>query len=69
MWKWKQSTYGWQTAGRLDSLVEWLKARKDRHTDWIDDHSKYIDIRFDSRTGDFIIRHQDGDSCLVPVDE
>jgi len=65
MWKWETIKHGWQPASHLPKLVAWLVARKHSHVDWLEDYSKYVDIRFDSRTGDFIVRHDTDDTCLV----
>jgi hypothetical protein len=53
----------------LYSFMVWLDERKNRHTDWLDDHSKYVDIRFDSRTGDFLVKHEKDGTNLVWVSE
>ena len=70
MWKWvNMETYPtqswWQPGVSLPSLMLWLHDRARRHSDWLNDYSKYVDIRFDSRTGSFLVRHDTLEKILV----
>lgn len=64
-WEWRKVKYGWHASGLFSSLVEWLNNRSNSHTDWLSDGSKYVDIRFDSRTGNFIVRHDSDPELLL----
>lgn len=70
MWMWvDMHTYPtakwWQSGYSLPALMMWLHDRGRRHTDWLNDSSKYVDIRFDSRTGNFLVRHDILEKILV----
>jgi hypothetical protein len=74
MWKWVDmadhpTNLWWQPGVNLPSVMLWLHDRARRHSDWLDDNSKYIDIRFDSRTGSFLVRHGSDDKILVWFEE
>ena len=69
MWQWVKSDCGWQPANMFPSAVEWLQARAGRHVDWLEDGSKYVNVRFDSRTGAFLIRHDKDGRVLMLVED
>ena len=56
MWIWTDASeisFPWQSPEFLESMFSYLKIRSNNPTAWLDDDAKYIDIRFDSRTGHF----------------
>jgi hypothetical protein len=59
MWVWTDATEvgnSWQKPELLELMFSYLKIRSINPTAWLDDHAKYIDIRFDSRTGHFNVQ-------------
>lgn len=48
----------------LNHVMYWLGKRAHSHTDWLYDFSKYVDIRFDSRTGKCLVKHDTMDTYL-----
>lgn len=72
MWVWKDAATipasPWQGKELLESLFSFLRVRAEQPLDWLEDNSKYIDIRFDSRTGSFVVQDWFDRKFLVWVD-
>lgn len=51
----------------FDVAIEWLESRVGNHVAWLDDYSMYVNLRFDSRTGCVLIKHDIDDTYLAHV--
>jgi len=55
----------WHPAHMLTALFDYLKDRQQHPTVWLNDNAKYINIRFDSRTGSFIVNDDFNQQYLI----
>lgn len=68
MWIWfdsHESINTWVEPHHLGNLYTYLHERSNNHVAWLGDNAKYIDIRFDSRTGAFQVRDHSNDRYLL----